>query len=139
MMTAHGILSGVRNAFVIALALFILLAPGYKQVLNENEYWIPKWRMFSGKGLGILAVRFESEAPDGVRQDVPWEHFDPPEPPRGPVRAERLQTERDVRRKAQVLCRALGRGTAVYAYARKAVQSGWEPVLAGEENLCKRR
>lgn len=136
---AQRILSGVRSAFVIFLALFVLLAPGYKQVLNENEYWMPRWQMFSGKGLGILAVRFESEGPDGVRQDVAWDHFDPPKPPRSPVRAERLHTERDVRRKAQVLCRALGRGTAVYAHARKAVRSGWEPVLAGEENLCKKR
>lgn len=130
-----------RSIFCILLAAFILGAPAARQVFEVRSKVLPRWQMFSGKGLGIYAVHFELVAPSGERRTVLWGEFARDPPPGRVRRAATARKLRDITREATRICRAAGAGSSLFAEARQAVAQGqgWRAVGRERLDLCTPR
>lgn len=128
----------LRSGAAIALATLVLLGPGYRQVLDGKEERIPRWVMFSGKGLGIYGVHFELVEPSGRRRTVTWSEFDAPHEAGTRIQAARASTLRDITRQADRICRKVGRPAQLFATARLAIKggNGWAPKGDPSLDLC---
>jgi hypothetical protein len=128
----------LRGAAFAALALFIALAPSWRQVFGgDDDELLRAWRMFAGPGRGLVDARFVLRGADGRERpvdryavlgfEVPRAAPPPVRRPRGPGEFYGL-----VRR----LCERLGPGADLRAQVRVAVRSGWRPLDLGDRSLC---
>jgi len=58
----------LRGVLVIVLGLYILLGPGYRQVLGGREKAVRNWVMYSGFARDACAADLWLEGPDGSRE-----------------------------------------------------------------------
>lgn len=131
--------SMIRNVLAPTLAFLILFAPAYKQILGERNDFVPAWRMFSGTGTGIIALRFEASSRGGKRVPIPAEDVFPSLKNLAPgqrVPVKRVQRESEVRAITWMLCRKLGPEAEVFVFARQAKRTGWHRLDSGKKNRC---
>jgi hypothetical protein len=132
-----------RIAFFVPVLLYIWVGPLLRQELNVRNDYLPQWVMFSSTSLGLLDVRYERGLPGGGREYVDHvEVLDIPAPRfRHPSRRWRIthKERRELRRMSRKLCGALGDGTELYLYTRRAVRSGWREVDRGDRDVCQKK
>ena len=108
--------------------------------LRWDAFWVPRWIMFSGKGLGILRVRTVAvDRKTGEERLVSWDTYDSPPRPHRPRRVKVVTRERDVWSFGRRVCRNEGPNVEVYVPADRAVKSGWKRELDGVGDICRRR
>lgn len=127
-----------RLALVGVIVAFLAGSPAYRQVFGGRNPALRPWVMFSGYGTEYCQVAFHRRGADGdervdrlavLGQDAVWD---------APRDVRRLKSEKEVRRQARQLCKALAPGTDLRADARCATRQGWRSVMAREEDLCRR-
>lgn len=129
----------LRNVLAPVLAFLILFAPAYKQVLGERNDFVPAWRMFSGTGTGIIALRFEMNSAGKKRVPILAEEVFPPLKNLAPgqrVSVKRVNRESEVRTITRRLCRTLGPDAEVFVFARQAKRTGWRRLDSGKKDRC---
>jgi hypothetical protein len=118
----------------LAAAAWMLLSPGYVQVLGGDGSKVRSWQMFHRRGVGICAARFDER---GRRVDrYALLGFDRD---RAPAEVRRIRDERAARALARRMCAALGPGADLRVQLRCGERDGLRAVLDREENLCARR
>jgi hypothetical protein len=128
---------GFRLIIFVLLALFIWLGPAYRQVLGLRGGVLHGWTMYSRVGTGMLHVEYRLRGPDGVER--PLDRFavlGQPTPKKARGAGRKIATLLEAQQLGRGLCVRLGPESDVRLYVRKAVQSGWRQLAAGEENLC---
>jgi hypothetical protein len=124
----------VRWFVFVAAAAWMLLSPGYVQVLGGKAPMVRTWQMFHRRGIGICSAIYRdrgrridryalfglerASAPDGFR---------------------RIGDEPRARAMGRRICGALGPGADVRVELRCGERDGLRPVLDREENLCAAR
>lgn len=128
----------VRSIVAIAIAAFVLLGPGYRQVLGGKGELIPRWVMFSGKGLGIYGVHFDLVEEPGKTRTVTWGEFDQPRKAGTPFQAARARDLGHIASQAARICRAVGPHAQLFATVRQAVRTGngWTKKSGDKLDLC---
>ncbi len=127
-----------RSACFIAFALYIIGGPIYRQGFGGNNRYLPKWRMYGSKGIGMVDARFFTEGESGdrvriFRGDLP--SFSTAKKRRNhPVKGR--SALRPVTRK---LCASeLVDGGPLYVVARQVRRDGWHELDSGEVDRCHR-
>jgi hypothetical protein len=125
-----------RAAFLLVLA-FEALGPAYRQVLHGRNPLFRNWVMYRGMGYGVVDVTFRRRLPDDTEVEVDrFGVLGYDRPRAAPTTVWRIEGMDGTRAVAAELCRVLGPGTDLRAYAHMASATGWTPILAGEDDLC---
>lgn len=124
-------------AFTI-LAAIIVVGPAYGHFFAEGDLRHLGWRMFRVTATRFCAVEYRDGPGEGAR---PIDRF-AALVPRGrtpPTRLWRITDEKEARRIAADLCRALGRDADVRMTLQCASEDGWRERVTPEERLCRAR
>jgi len=134
---SDGRLPLIRALLFVAVALWMLSGPVYRQVFGGESQYIREWRMYGTRAVRTCKVLYEQET-DGVWTPVSrWETegftfstF--------PGRGRRMLDKRkDAEKAGRALCRTLGEDT-VLRYRRRCghVRRGWGKWELSED-LCR--
>jgi hypothetical protein len=117
----------------LGAAAWMLLSPGYVQVLGGKAPMVRTWQMFHRRGIGICSARYTDRGKPIDRYALFGQE-------RGAAPAEfrRIRNEREARAMGRKICGALGAGAVVRVELRCGERDGLRPVLDGEEDLCAR-
>lgn len=128
--------ASLRLAAIAAIAAWLLLAPAARQLAGSERRWLPAWDMYAEVGLGIVRARFYAVDELGQRTLLDRHRVLGRRDPRGgPLTT--LRGEAGVLRVARELCGHLGPGVKLQIDGQIATWSGWEPLLADADDLCR--
>lgn len=126
-----------RAIVALSLAVLIVVGPAYRHVFAGREAYFPRWSMFSGIATGFIAARFELQTKEGERRVIPWREVWPsPENEKGPLRAQRLTHERELKSLILRVCRAQSSEGVLHVHAKVADRRGWKTIWDGTEDVC---
>lgn len=126
----------LRLAAITAIAAWLLLAPAARQLDGSERRWLPAWDMYADLGIGIVRARFYAVDEHGQRALLDRHRVLGRRDPRGGPLAT-LRGEAGVLRVARELCDRLGPGVKIQLDGEIATWSGWEPLLADIDDLCR--
>ena len=124
-----------------AIVFFALLAmmwggPFVRHVVKVRNPVFQGWGMFGSAGLKATQVEFRHRRADGRGAVIDRYAVLVPPGQDPPATLRRLKDVEAVRHVGRALCRAFGADAHVVAHFRIATRTGWETVMAGEEDLC---
>ena len=119
----------------MALAVFILFGPFYRQVLGGDNRLFRQWQMYGGNGMGMVSFEFERKL------DGEWQAFDYLETLRGsfeipqhrPFKFKQVKMLGSINHQ---MCKSFGE-YPLRLFARRADrEQGWVVVADGEVVPC---
>jgi len=129
--------STARRLAFVAILVFMVFGPFYRQVLGGESRLFRQWTMFGGTGVGIVDATFLRRLSDG--REVVLDRYEVlgfSERRDAPREIRRIVGRRETWEVARRLCEALGPNADVRVVSREATRDGWRPGYSGEENLC---
>ena len=128
----------LRVTLLLLLGGWIVLSPGYRQVLGGRSLWFPRWVMFHGFGRNVCDVKF-FQTEDGGETLTPLDRFEVLDRERkwsGNKSLVRMDNKLAVESVGLRLCRAMGPDADVRATARCGSRGTWITKLVAKKNLC---
>ena len=129
-----------RTVCVIAIAAFIVVGPGIRQIGGSKNVVFRNWVMYSGFGRKMCQVEYYTLSDEGQKQAVdrfallgekPWYS--------APRSLRRIRSKADVERFGRRICSKLPEGSDLRVVSSCGSRSFWEPTHDGSEPLCKRQ
>lgn len=126
-----------RLVVFLLLAVYIVLSPGWRQLLGGRSPLVRSWVMYQAYGSVGCDVRFFERTDAGdERLDRfallglgPWYEL--------PVEGRRITSRAEVQAVTRQLCSALGSGADLRLDARCGGVDGWQTYASREANLCR--
>ncbi|TPV94259.1 MAG: hypothetical protein B7733_16265 [Myxococcales bacterium FL481] len=128
-----------RAVVFLLLTSWMMAGPFFRHELQSHNPHLPKWRMFRGKGTGIVDARFYIENDDGTRERIDRFATMGVDNVFGLSHLKRLiRSKRELATQTRRLCRRLGPGTKLYVVARQGRADGWREIDDGTSDRCSK-
>lgn len=129
----------LRVVTVLLLGAYMLLGPGYRQVLGGSSPLVRNWVMYAGFARNTCDVQLLEHRDDG--EVVPVDRFEllGKGPWYAQARPKRMVLRSKLRRTLSEVCRLAERPESMRARVRCGSRSTWEQVHDGQEPICAAR
>jgi hypothetical protein len=129
----------LRLTLLLMIGGWIVMSPGYRQILEGRSKWFPRWVMFHGFGRNVCDVNFFQTA-DGGETLVSLDRFEVLDRKRTWSENKslvRMDNKSAVQAVGRRVCKALGEEADVRATARCGSRGKWVVKYRAKTNLCE--